>query len=172
MIKIAISKIKVDEFDSFDENILFEMPFKRKIRVSNVRTSQSGKTYFFVKTDDFQEFKIYTDKLSEKFEFIFRKADGFVTDGYDVLKYVTFETQKPKKSINNNENMLNQKSLLVKIPLWLANENKLYFGEKIGKFLYIKFEYVNETEKGMCLYSKELNKNVWLPKSMISYEIE
>ena len=46
MIEIAISKLKVDEFDSFNENILFEMPFKRKIRVSNIRTSQSGKTYF------------------------------------------------------------------------------------------------------------------------------
>jgi len=172
MIKIAISNLKVDEFDSFDENILFEMPFKRKIRVSNIRTSQSGKTYFFVKTDDFQEFKIYTDKLSEKIEFILKKADGFVTDGYDVLKYVTFETQNPKNSINNEENSLNQKNLLVKIPIWLANENKLHFGEKIGKFSYISFKYVRESEKGICLYSKELNKNVWLPKSMISYEIE
>ncbi|WP_048058485.1 hypothetical protein [Methanococcus maripaludis] len=172
MIEIAISKLKVDEFDSFNENILFEMPFKRKIRVSNIRTSQSGKTYFFVKTDDFQEFKIYVDKLSEKIEFILKKADGFVTDGYDVLRYVTFETQKSKHSTNGEENPLNQKNLLVKLPLWLANENKLHLGEKIGKFCYINFKYVRESEKGICLYSKELNKNLWLPKSMISYEIE
>ncbi|MBA2861842.1 hypothetical protein [Methanococcus maripaludis] len=172
MIKKTISSLKVDEFDNFDENILFEMPFNRKIRVSNIRTTPSGKTYFFVKTDDFQEFKIYADKLSEKIEFILKKADGFVTDGYDVLKYVTFENQAPKHLKNDDENTLTQKNVLVKIPLWLANENKLHFGEKIGKFCYIHFKFVLESEKGMCFYSKELDKNVWLPKSMISYEIE
>lgn len=71
--EIPISILKVRDFEDFDENNLFEMPFKRKIRVSNVKVSQSGKTYFFIRTDDFQEFKIYKENLTEKFSLYLKK---------------------------------------------------------------------------------------------------
>jgi hypothetical protein len=164
--EIPISILKVRDFEDFDENNLFEMPFKRKIRVSNVKVSQSGKTYFFIRTDDFQEFKIYKENLTEKIQFILKKADGFVTDGYDALQYVTFENLKNKKPKNSKKS----KKILVKMPLWLANNNDIPFGEIIEKFRYINFEFVGESKKGICVYSKELNKNLWLPKSMIQYE--
>lgn len=170
--EISILSLKVEDFDNFDENTLFEMPFKRKINFSNIRNSKTGKSYFLVKTDDFQEFSIRAEKLTEKIQFIIKKADGFVTDGYNMLKYVTFENLKPVTYQEKVENHAEWKKILVRIPLWLADENKLYFGEKIEKCRYINFKLIGESKKGIYVYCEELDEKLWLPKSVIRYEIQ